>query len=137
LRQLIRLEAQDLRTVFAFAVGSGLMALAPPIAVQSLVNTIAFGALLQPLAVLVVILFASLAFNNLLIACQIYVVEMMQRRLFVRLLGDIAGRLQRVMLEAFDRRSGPCELSALWSHFVFGIKAPLEFRRYGAGRFPA
>ena len=107
LRQLIRLEAQDLRTVFAFAVGSGLMALAPPIAVQSLVNTIAFGALLQPLAVLVVILFASLAFNNLLIACQIYVVEMMQRRLFVRLLGDIAGRLQRVMLEAFDRRSGP------------------------------
>jgi transposase len=30
-----------------------------------------------------------------------------------------------------------CELSALWSHFVFGIKAPLEFRRYGAGRFPA
>lgn len=83
------------------------MALATPIAVQSLVNTIAFGALLQPLAVLVVVLFASLAFNNLLIAFQIYVVEMMQRRIFVRLLGDIAGRLQRVVREAFDGRNGP------------------------------
>jgi ABC-type bacteriocin/lantibiotic exporter with double-glycine peptidase domain len=107
LRRLIWLERRDLWTVVAFSMGAGLMALATPIAVQSLVNTIAFGALLQPLAVLVAILFASLAFNNLLIAFQIYVVEMMQRRIFVRLLGDIAGRLQRVVREAFDGRNGP------------------------------
>jgi ABC-type bacteriocin/lantibiotic exporter with double-glycine peptidase domain len=107
LRRLIALERKDLWTVVAFSMGAGLMALATPIAVQSLVNTIAFGALLQPLFVLVVILFGSLALNNLLIAFQIYVVEMMQRRIFVRLLGDIAGRLQRVVREAFDGRNGP------------------------------
>lgn len=107
LRQLISLEQRDLWTVVAFSVGAGVMSLATPIAVQSLVNTIAFGALLQPLAVLVIILFASLAFNNLLIALQIYVVEMMQRRIFVRLLGDIAWRLQRVVKEAFDAQNGP------------------------------
>ncbi|MGZ8216701.1 peptidase domain-containing ABC transporter [Methylomagnum sp.] len=107
LRRLIWLERHDLWTVVAFAVGAGLMALATPIAVQALVNTIAFGALLQPLVVLVVILFASLAFNNLLIAFQFYVVEMMQRRIFVRLVGDIAGRLQRVTRDAFDGRNGP------------------------------
>lgn len=107
LRQLIWLERQDLWTVVAFAMGAGLMALATPIAVQSLVNTIAFGALLQPLVVLVLILFASLGFNNFLIACQFYVVEMMQRRIFVRLLGTIADRLQRVAREAFDGRNAP------------------------------
>ncbi len=107
LRHLIWLERQDLWTVVAFAMGAGLMALATPIAVQSLVNTIAFGALLQPLVVLVLILFASLAFNNLLIAFQFYVVEMMQRRIFVRLLGNIADRLQRVAREAFDGRNAP------------------------------
>jgi ABC-type bacteriocin/lantibiotic exporter with double-glycine peptidase domain len=107
LRRLLALERDDLWTVVAFSVGAGLMALATPIAVQSLVNTIAFGALLQPLFVLVLVLFASLAFNNLLIAFQIYVVEMLQRRIFVRLLGDIAGRLQRVVRDAFDEGNGP------------------------------
>jgi len=107
LRHLIWLERRDLWTVVAFAMGAGLMALATPIAVQSLVNTIAFGALLQPLVVLVVILFASLAFNNLLIAFQFYVVEMMQRRIFIRLMGDIADRLQKVAREAFDGRNAP------------------------------
>jgi hypothetical protein len=30
-----------------------------------------------------------------------------------------------------------CELSALWSHFVFGVKEPLNFRRNGASSFAA
>jgi hypothetical protein len=30
-----------------------------------------------------------------------------------------------------------CEFSALWSHFAFGIKEPLDFRRNGASGFPA
>lgn len=107
LRRLIWLERHDLWTVIAFALGAGFMALATPIAVQSLVNTIAFGALLQPLVILVVILFTSLAFNNLLIAFHIYVVEMMQRRIFVRLFATIADRLRGVAQETFDGRNAP------------------------------
>jgi len=105
--RLISLERLDLWALVAFSLGAGLMALATPVAVQTLVNTIAFGMLLQPLVVLVLVLLGCLALNNLLIAFQIYVVEMLQRRIFVRLLGDIAGRLQRVRLEAFDGRNGP------------------------------
>jgi ABC-type bacteriocin/lantibiotic exporter with double-glycine peptidase domain len=107
LSRLISLERLDLWALVAFSLGAGLMALATPVAVQTLVNTIAFGMLLQPLVVLVLVLLGCLALNNLLIAFQIYVVEMLQRRIFVRLLGDIAGRLQRVRLEAFDGRNGP------------------------------
>jgi hypothetical protein len=33
--------------------------------------------------------------------------------------------------------SGMCELSAIWSHFDFGIMAPPELRRNGASRFSA
>jgi ABC-type bacteriocin/lantibiotic exporter with double-glycine peptidase domain len=107
LSRLISLERLDLWALVAFSLGAGLMALATPVAVQTLVNTIAFGMLLQPLVVLVLVLLGCLAMNNILIAFQIYVVEMLQRRIFVRLLGDIAGRLQRVRLEAFDGRNGP------------------------------
>ncbi len=41
----------------------------------------------------------------------------------------------------FAGRSMPgfiqCELSALWSHFAFGVKEPLELRRNGATTFSA
>jgi hypothetical protein len=33
---------------------------------------------------------------------------------------------------AVVRRRGCCEFSALWSHFVSGIKEPVDFRRNGA-----
>jgi hypothetical protein len=34
-------------------------------------------------------------------------------------------------------RLGWCELSALWSHFVSGVMAPVNVRRNGATLFPA
>lgn len=107
LRRLLSLESKDIWAVVAFSIGAGLMALATPVAVQSLVNTIAFGMLLQPLVVLVLILLGCLTLNNVLIGFQIYVVEMMQRRIFVRLVGDIAGRLRKASLEAFDNGNAP------------------------------
>jgi putative ABC transport system ATP-binding protein len=70
--------------------------LATPVAVQALVNTIAFGALFQPLVVLTLILLVLLGFSNSLVALQFYVVEMLQRRLFVRIFGETAARLQQV-----------------------------------------
>ena len=90
LQKLIRLESQDLFAVLAFALASGVMALATPIAVQALVNTIAFGVLVQPLVVLMLMLFGCLALNSLLNGLQIFVVEMVQRRLFVRLVSQIS-----------------------------------------------
>lgn len=90
LQKLIRLESKDLFAVLAFALASGVMALATPIAVQALVNTIAFGVLVQPLVVLMLMLFGCLALNSLLNGLQIFVVEMVQRRLFVRLVSQIS-----------------------------------------------
>ena len=94
LKQLIHVEREDIGALLAYGVGIGLMSLATPVAVQALVNTIAFGALLQPLVVLTLILLVLLSFSNSLVALQFYVVEMLQRRLFVRLFGESATRLR-------------------------------------------
>ena len=96
LQQIVQLEREDVTTLIIYGLGIGLMSLATPIAVQALVNTIAFGALFQPLLVLTLILFVLMAFSNTLAAWQFYVVEMLQRRLFVRLFGTAASRLQQV-----------------------------------------
>jgi putative ABC transport system ATP-binding protein len=95
LQQLIRIEREDIGTLIAYGVGIGLMSLATPVAVQALVNTIAFGALFQPLLVLTLILLVLVAFSNLLIGLQFYVVEMLQRRLFVRFFDHAAARLKQ------------------------------------------
>jgi ABC-type bacteriocin/lantibiotic exporter with double-glycine peptidase domain len=110
LYQLAELEREDITTLIIYGLGIGLMSLATPIAVQSLVNTIAFGALFQPLLVLTLILFVLMTFSNTLAAWQFYVVEMLQRRLFVRLFGTAAHGLQQADFSARDRHYLP-ELS--------------------------
>jgi ABC-type bacteriocin/lantibiotic exporter with double-glycine peptidase domain len=102
LQQLINLERDDIGTLIAYGVGIGLLSLATPVAVQALVNTIAFGALFQPLLVLTLVLLVLISFSNTLVALQFYVVEKLQRRLFVRLFGDIALRLQQAQIAIRD-----------------------------------
>jgi putative ABC transport system ATP-binding protein len=98
LQQLIHIEREDIFILLSYGVGIGFLSLATPVAVQALVNTIAFGALLQPLVVLTLILLVLLAFSNSLVALQFYVVEMLQRRLLTRLFGEAALRLQRATM---------------------------------------
>ncbi|MBK8814919.1 MAG: ATP-binding cassette domain-containing protein [Methylococcaceae bacterium] len=95
LQKLITLEREDIGILITYGIGIGVLSLATPVAVQALVNTIAFGALFQPLLVLTVILLVLLGFSNSLVALQFYVVEMLQRRLFVRIFGETAARLQQ------------------------------------------
>ncbi len=96
LRGLMQVEAQDLWVVVIYALGVGIFTLATPIAVQALVNTVAFGALLQPLLVLSILLLAGLSFAGALQAMQTWVVEVIQQRWMVRVIGDLAHRLPRV-----------------------------------------
>ncbi len=107
LSALLHLEAADVRAVIMYAVGVGLFALTTPIAVQSLVNTVAFGALLQPLVVLSILLLGGLVFAGGLRAMQHWVVEILQQRLFIRVVSDLTHRLPRVQAQALDRAHGP------------------------------
>lgn len=100
LRYLLRPEWSDIGVIVVFAAVNGLLALATPIAVESLVNTVALGQLFQPLIVLTVFVFAFLAFGAGLKALQTVVVETIQKRLFARVAGDLAYRLPRVTSQA-------------------------------------
>lgn len=118
LRSIMRLERHDLAVVLVYAIGVGVLTLATPIAVQALVNTVAFGTLLQPLVVLAFLLLLGLGFAAVLRALQAWVVEILQRRLFLRFVGDLSHRLPRVKLEAFDRAHGPELLNRFFDIFT-------------------
>lgn len=99
---LMKPEWPDIWIVLVFAFVVGLLTLATPIAVESLVNTVAFGRVLQPVVVLAIILLTFLTFSAAMRALQSYVVELVQRRLFVRVAGDLAYRLPRAKTEDVD-----------------------------------
>ncbi len=107
LRMILAEERPDIYVVFVFAVFVGVLALATPLAVETLISTVAFGRSLQPIIVLAVILFTFLSFSAIVQAVEKYVVELIQRRLFIRISGDLAYRLPRVRRDAFDRQFGP------------------------------
>ena len=107
LRALLHLERADLWVVMVYAVGIGALSLVSPIAVQALVNTVAFGSVLQPLFVLTLVLVAGLSFAAALKAFAAFVVEVLQQRLFVRAVSDVARRLPRVDLGDPRAAHGP------------------------------
>ncbi|HVJ93062.1 MAG TPA: ABC transporter ATP-binding protein [Labilithrix sp.] len=101
LRRLAALEHGDLTVIVVYAVAIGLVSLAVPIAAQSLVNTVAFTALLQPLVVLSALVLLGLFAAGALRAFQYRVVETLQQRFFVRLTHDSARRITRSDVRAF------------------------------------
>ncbi|QDU05495.1 Alpha-hemolysin translocation ATP-binding protein HlyB [Gimesia chilikensis] len=103
---LMKPEASDIWTVTVFALITGLLALATPLAVESLVNTVAFGRLIQPVVILALMLLAFLSFSAALLGLKTYVVEIIQRRIFARVTADLSYRLPRVIPSSLEGQSG-------------------------------
>ncbi len=109
LRRLWRLFAPDLRDIGSlvlFGLVAGLLGLASPLAVEWVVSTIAFGRYLQPLVILSLMLFVLLTFAGMMRVLQAFVVEMIQRRFFARIVGDLAFRLPNARRAALHGTNG-------------------------------
>jgi len=107
LRLLLAPERRDIVAVVVFAAAVAVLSLATPIAVETLVNTVAFGVLMWPVVIIAGVLMTCLGLAAAIRAMQVYVIECLQRRLFVRVVADYAIRIPRLKLEAFDHRYGP------------------------------
>lgn len=92
---LLRLDLRDIWMVILFALVIGVLSLATPLAVEALVNVVSWGTYLQPLLVLGTILLACLGLAGFLTILQNFVVEIIQRRQFVRIVSDLAHRFPR------------------------------------------
>lgn len=107
LRELLRSERRDLGILVVYGVFAGLLFLVIPIAIQAIVNTVGFGLLLQPLLILATGVVVGLLFAGALQAVQTHIIELIQRRIFVRVAGDLAYRLPRTRREALDHVYAP------------------------------
>ena len=106
LRGFLALYRSSVWTVVIYSAFVGLLALATPIAVQALVSTAAFGTVLQPILVLVILLLAGLLFASVLKALKTWVTEVLQRRAFVETVARLAYRLPRADFSRASVRDG-------------------------------
>lgn len=107
LLHIARAEWSDIWVVIVFALLSGILALATPMAVQVMVSLVSFGRFLQPVVVLSLMLLALMAFWAALRLWETYIAEVLQRRLFSRVVHDLSYRLPRVRQDALDGQYGP------------------------------
>ncbi len=91
--RLLRVERADVVTIVIYAAMLGIFALVIPLAVQTLVNTVAFGNLIQPFVVASGLLLFVLLFAAGIKAMQSIVAERVQQRVFVRFTTEIVDRL--------------------------------------------
>jgi putative ABC transport system ATP-binding protein len=106
--RLLRVEKNDiwLLTIFGFVVG--VLDLATPLAIEQMVTTIGFASMAtQPLLWLAVLLFGVLSLSALIKGLQYFVIEILQRRLLVRIVGDLSERFPRLDRNAMRGVHGP------------------------------
>lgn len=104
---LLKPEAADIRAIVVFSIVIGLLSLTLPLAVEAVVNTIAYGQYLQPLVILSLIVAVFLGFRAGLNVLMTVVSEIIQRKLFVRTVEDLSYRLARVPLTVWRKKHGP------------------------------
>jgi putative ABC transport system ATP-binding protein len=94
--ELLNSERGDLGVILTYQLGVGILALTIPIGVQTVVNSIAFTQLFQPVVVLAVAVLVAQGMAAIFRCLQIIVVEGLQRRLFANLSMELAFRLPRM-----------------------------------------
>lgn len=109
LSSLLLAERQDIWVIAIYSLLISIMSLVVPIGVQTIVNTVAFGTLIQPLIILTILVFIVLGFSGVIKIAQLCVVELLQQRLFSRVAINLAYRIPRIKAIIF-REEFPPEL---------------------------
>ena len=108
---VLRPESREVFAIVSFSIVTAVLYLALPLAVSAFVSNLSFGnqsaPFIQALLFIGIALLAALCLSALIRALQVYTAEVVKRRLFVRLMGDLTHRLPRVTSSAFEGVSGP------------------------------
>jgi len=106
LKAVLSPERDDLGVLLFYGIGAGILSLVVPVTAQALVNTAAFGTVLQPVVILALVVFLLLAMAGVMRVLKVAATERLQRRIFARMAVDLAHRLPRVRPEIYNDQRG-------------------------------
>lgn len=102
LKRLFRPERNFIRVVLIYGLAISLMTLSVPVAVQTLINTVANIASPSAIVSLSVLLFITLLLSGFLSALRTYVMEQYERLVYARLNAEVSARILFAKQEFFE-----------------------------------
>jgi len=105
LKSALDLDPRDVGIILVFALCVGLLSIAAPAAIETLVNTVAFGVLLWPVIALALVMLTLLTIAAALKSLQFLVAEYLQRRLFVRYAEKFSSHFARAEISSLEGRN--------------------------------
>lgn len=102
MKRIIGMERRDIGVVAVYSVLTSLLGLVLPLSSQAIVNAVALGVFSQQLVVLCIVVFCAMMVIAVASVLERYVIDMIQRRLFVTSAFDIVYKLPRIMARALD-----------------------------------
>lgn len=108
---LLGTEKREIGIVYVYAALVGLFSLALPLGVQSIINLISGGLILQPVVLLILFVVGGTVASGVLQLMQLSVVETIQQRVFARMALEFAWRVPRLELEEVLGESLPEQMN--------------------------
>ncbi len=99
---LLKLDKKDVSAIYVFAVLAGLVQLATPLGIQTIINFVMAGSYSTSIAILIALVLLALFVNGLLQVRQQQVTEKIQQKIFVRYALEFADRLPKLNIEKLD-----------------------------------
>jgi len=105
--QYIKFEKRDIYVIVIYAILIGLVSLVTPLTINALVTTISAGVFTMPLVVLSAIIFTGILAAGGVGIAQLYVVELLQQRIFVNTAFEIGYKFPHARQELFSSTYAP------------------------------
>jgi ABC-type bacteriocin/lantibiotic exporter with double-glycine peptidase domain len=99
---ILKLDKKDVSSIYVFAVLAGLVQLATPLGIQTIINFVMAGTFSTSIAILIALVLIALFVNGLLQVRQQQVTEKIQQKIFVRYALEFADRLPKMDIEKLD-----------------------------------
>ena len=100
--RVIKLEKNEISSVYFYAILNGLIQLSLPLGIQSIISFVLGGAITTSLVVLIFFVVLGVFLNGMLQVNQMRIIEKVQQKIFVRYAFEFADRIPKLNLQAVD-----------------------------------
>ncbi len=100
--RVIKLEKNEISSLYFYAILNGLIQLSLPLGIQSIISFVLGGSITTSLVVLIFLVVFGVFLNGMLQVNQMRLIEKVEQKLFVRYSFEFAERIPRLNLQAVD-----------------------------------
>jgi ABC-type bacteriocin/lantibiotic exporter with double-glycine peptidase domain len=100
--QVIKLEKNEISSVYFYAILNGLIQLSLPLGIQSIISFVLGGTISTSLIIMITLVVTGVFLNGMLQVNQMRLIEKVQQKIFVRYSFEFAERIPRLNLQSVD-----------------------------------